>query len=82
MALLGVPYGEAVKRAEPMARAQAAEIAGRVVEQGGPAGLETKKIIALTAYLQRLGTDIKKFKPAPVPPAGQLEARAAQGVSP
>jgi cytochrome c oxidase cbb3-type subunit I/II len=82
MALLGVPYGEAVKRAEPMARAQAAEIAQRVVDQGGPSGLETKKIVALTAYLQRLGTDIKKFKPAPVPPAGQLEARAAQGVSP
>jgi cytochrome c oxidase cbb3-type subunit I/II len=81
MALLGVPYGEAVKRAEPMARAQASEIAKRVVAQGGPAGLETKKIVALTAYLQRLGTDIKKIKSQPAPP-GQLEARAGQGVSP
>jgi cytochrome c oxidase cbb3-type subunit I/II len=82
MALLGVPYGEAVKRAEPMARAQAAEVAARVVAQGGPPGLETKKIVALTAYLQRLGTDIKKFKPQPAPPAGELEARAGQAVSP
>jgi cytochrome c oxidase cbb3-type subunit I/II len=59
MAMLGVPYGEALKSAEAMARAQAKEISDVVVAQGGPSGLERKQIIALVAYLQRLGTDIK-----------------------
>ena len=40
------------------------EIAAEIVKQGGPKGLESKKIIALIAYLQRLGTDIKKAPPA------------------
>jgi cytochrome c oxidase cbb3-type subunit I/II len=59
MAMLGVPYGRAVKSAEPMARAQAGAIAAELRSQGGPAGLEDKKIVALIAYLQRLGTDIR-----------------------
>jgi cytochrome c oxidase cbb3-type subunit I/II len=60
MVMLGVPYGEAVKPgvAERLAREQAAAIASAVASQGGPAGLENKEIIALTAYLQRLGRDI------------------------
>ncbi|HEY3498331.1 MAG TPA: cytochrome-c oxidase, cbb3-type subunit I [Polyangiaceae bacterium] len=73
MAMLGVPYGEAVLRAEPMARAQAREIADEVVRQGGPRGLESKQIIALVAYLQRLGTDIKRA--APNEQAGQVVAQ-------
>jgi cytochrome c oxidase cbb3-type subunit I/II len=44
-----------------MAAAQAKTIADGIVQQGGPAGLERKEIIALTAYLQRLGTDIKRL---------------------
>jgi cytochrome c oxidase cbb3-type subunit I/II len=63
MAMLGVPYGDAITRAEPMAREQAKQIAAEIVAQGGPAGLESKKIVALVAYLQRLGTDIKKQRP-------------------
>jgi len=59
MTMLGVPYGKAVKEAEAMAREQAARMASEVEAQGGPKGLGDKKIIALTAYLQRLGTDIK-----------------------
>ncbi len=59
MTMLGVPYGNAVKEAEQMARDQAQAMAEEIEAQKGPAGLETKKIIALTAYLQRLGTDIK-----------------------
>ena len=60
MAMLGVPYPEAVQgKAEPMARSQAKEIATEIATQGGPAGLEDKQIVALIAYLQRLGTDIK-----------------------
>jgi cytochrome c oxidase cbb3-type subunit I/II len=59
MAMLGVPYGDAVLHAERMARQQSQEIAQRIVSQGGPKHLETKQITALVAYLQRLGTDIK-----------------------
>jgi cytochrome c oxidase cbb3-type subunit I/II len=59
MAMLGVPYGDAVLHAERMARQQSQEIAQRIVTQGGPQHLEDKQITALVAYLQRLGTDIK-----------------------
>ena len=57
-AMLGVPYGDAVKDAPGQAHAQAATIAADLVAQGGYKGLEGKKVIALVAYLQRLGTDI------------------------
>jgi cytochrome c oxidase cbb3-type subunit I/II len=72
MAMLGVPYGEAVLHAESMARAQAHAVSQQIVQQGGPADLENKKIIALIAYLQRLGTDIKQVPNGP--PAGDLRA--------
>jgi cytochrome c oxidase cbb3-type subunit I/II len=66
MAMLGVPYGEAVKhgRAAELAREQARQVASDLVAQGGYPGLEDKQIIAVVAYLQRLGTDLTK--PAPV----------------
>ena len=81
MAMLGVPYGEAVKagRAAAIARAQAEEISDQLVKQGGYPGLAGKKVIALVAYLQRLGTDISKPPPsdaAPAPP-GQAGGGAA-----
>lgn len=60
MALLGVPYGAALNYAEEMARKQADTIATEIIAQGGP-DLRGKDIIALVAYLQRLGTDIKKM---------------------
>jgi cytochrome c oxidase cbb3-type subunit I/II len=60
MAMLGVPYGAAVDHAPDMARAQARAVAAAIQEQGGPKGLEDREIVALVAYLQRLGTDIKK----------------------
>ena len=55
----GVPYDAAVQQ-DPInvARAQAAEIASDVAAQGGPNNLENKEIVALVAYLQRLGTDL------------------------
>jgi cbb3-type cytochrome c oxidase subunit II len=63
---LGTPYtDEEVQNAEAIAREQAAVIAAELVEQGGPEGLESKEIIALIAYLQRLGTDISR-QPASV----------------
>jgi cytochrome c oxidase cbb3-type subunit I/II len=60
MAMLGVPYGDAVNRAPAMAREQAQRIAEGVAAAGGPADLADKEIVALVAYLQRLGTDIRK----------------------
>ena len=60
MAMLGVPYGDAVNRAPEMARQQAAQIAQEIEAQGGPAGLSDKQIIAMVAYMQRLGQDIKQ----------------------
>jgi cytochrome c oxidase cbb3-type subunit I/II len=76
MAMLGVPYGKALYQAEAMAREQANEIASEIETHGGPEGLETKQIIALVAYLQRLGTDIKR---APLsPPVGPPLARTAK----
>jgi cytochrome c oxidase cbb3-type subunit I/II len=61
MAMLGVPYGEAVQAgvAERMAREQASAMARGIEEQGGPPGLADKEILALTAYLQRLGRDAR-----------------------
>jgi cytochrome c oxidase cbb3-type subunit I/II len=65
MAMLGVPYGDAVRDGEAprMAREQAKQMADGIASQGGPKGLEDKEIIALTAYLQRLGKDIKAVVP-------------------
>ena len=58
---LGVPYTQDVAaNAAALARKQGQQIAGEIVQQGGPAGLEETKVVALIAYLQRLGTDIKQ----------------------
>jgi cytochrome c oxidase cbb3-type subunit I/II len=74
MVMLGVPYGELAKEgaAVTAAKEQAASISKDIVEQGGPKDLEGKKIIAMVAYLQRLGTDIKA-------PAAAADAKAATG---
>jgi cytochrome c oxidase cbb3-type subunit I/II len=74
MAMLGVPYGEAIHHAEEMARAQDASIAAEIAKQGGPANLQGKEIIALIAYLQRLGTDISKPLPVTTPPTSLATA--------
>lgn len=59
--LIGVPYSEEeVTNAEGIARRQAEEIAASVAAQGGPQGLADKEIVAMVAYLQRLGQDIKE----------------------
>jgi cytochrome c oxidase cbb3-type subunit I/II len=63
--ILGVPYtDDEIAGGIAAATEQAAAIAAEVVTQGGPEGLEDKRIVALIAYLQRLGTDITK--PAPM----------------
>ena len=60
MAMLGVPYGDAIHHAEGMARDQARAVAAGIASQGGPKGLEDREITALVAYLQRLGVDARK----------------------
>jgi cytochrome c oxidase cbb3-type subunit I/II len=75
MLMLGVPYGDVINTAEQVAREQAKQIAAAIVTQGGPKGLEDKEIVALTAYLQRLGTDLTKAPPPP--PPEDLTATAA-----
>jgi cytochrome c oxidase cbb3-type subunit I/II len=63
---LGVPYTDAdIADARDHMAAQAATVAAEIVAERGPKGLELKEITALTAYLQRLGTDIKWREPEP-----------------
>lgn len=62
MKQLGVPYSEGeITNSESNLKSQAATIASNLITQGAPADstLQNKEIIALVAYLQRLGTDIK-----------------------
>jgi cytochrome c oxidase cbb3-type subunit I/II len=64
MAMLGTPYGKrALADAPSMAREQAEQIAGELAAQGGPPGMGNREAIAVIAYLQRLGTDIKNQQP-------------------
>lgn len=69
MAMLGVPYGDAINKAEGMAHEQAKSIAAAIVEQGGPKGLEDKQMVAIVAYIQRLGHDIKVQNTAQATPS-------------
>jgi cytochrome c oxidase cbb3-type subunit I/II len=69
MAMLGVPYGDSVTFAERQAREQAQGIALEITQQGGPASLHDKQIVALVAYLQRLGTDLTRSPPASAEPS-------------
>jgi cytochrome c oxidase cbb3-type subunit I/II len=72
MAMLGVPYGDAVKQAPTLAREQAALIAADLASSGGRQGLEDTEVVALIAYMQRLGRDIQT-----VAPPGVVSAPAA-----
>ncbi len=79
MAMLGVPYGDAINHAEAMAKAQAAEVAADIEKSGGPAGLQDKEIVAIVAYIQRLGRDIKAGA-ATTAPVASASAPTAGGV--
>ncbi len=59
MSMLGVPYDmQTLDHGAAVARAQAAELAAKLETQGGPRGMADKDVIALIAYMQRLGRDI------------------------
>jgi cytochrome c oxidase cbb3-type subunit I/II len=64
MKALGVPYtDDQIAHAQSLAEAQALKIAQGLASSGVDAQkMKDKQIIALIAYLQRLGTDIKKPK--------------------
>ena len=61
MQKLGVPYtNEEIKNGKAALEAQAEQIASELREQGIKEADAKKEIIALIAYLQRLGTDVEK----------------------
>lgn len=68
MQRLGVPYTDAeVAGAVAAAQAQARAIADDVAAAGGPTGLADREVVALVAFLQRLGTDIKAARSPSTP---------------
>ncbi|WP_199193342.1 cytochrome-c oxidase, cbb3-type subunit I [Blastopirellula marina] len=61
---LGAPYSdEVLENSIEIAEAQAKQIAKDIADQNGPEGLENKKVVALIAYIQRLGVDLFKTPP-------------------
>ncbi len=63
MLALGVPYSaEEIAAGVTNAQAQAATIAKGLVEGGVPAKVEDKEVIALIAYMQRIGADYSKVE--------------------
>jgi cytochrome c oxidase cbb3-type subunit I/II len=75
---VGVPYTDGdIESAPAVIARQAAALAAEVESQQGPAGLADKEITALTAYLQRLGTDIRWKRPQPQAPSLPAPAAAA-----
>ncbi|MCB9848178.1 MAG: cytochrome-c oxidase, cbb3-type subunit I [Phycisphaeraceae bacterium] len=79
MAMLGVPYGEALEHAKEMAETQAKQVADELATQAVAPELRDiwdSKMIALIAYLQRIGTDISNPAPAE---AGAATAAAGEG---
>jgi cytochrome c oxidase cbb3-type subunit I/II len=68
---LGVPYPEGYERqAEADLRAQAARVADGL-DKGGLAARADSEIVALIAYLQRLGTDIKAVPASTIAAGGR-----------
>jgi len=77
---VGVPYTDGeIETALASMAIQAKGITTEVEAQQGPTGLADKEITALTAYLQRLGTDIKWKRPQPQAPAVTLPPVSAPG---
>ncbi len=78
MRAVGVPYTDGeIATAKAAIAAQAQAIAAEVEVQQGPPGLAGREITALTAYLQRLGTDIRWRRPEVQPPLALPAAPAA-----
>ncbi|MHB8799531.1 MAG: cytochrome-c oxidase, cbb3-type subunit I [Thermoanaerobaculia bacterium] len=81
MRAVGVPYTDGeIATAKAALAAQAQAIAAEVEVQQGPPGLADREITALTAYLQRLGTDIRWRRPVVQPPLALPAAPPADAV--
>ena len=85
--LLGVPYDNvSVLEGESDAQAQALEIANQLREEveldGPPAGesvaLEDSELVALIAYLQRLGQNQSDWQPSQAEATASADTEAAQ----
>jgi cytochrome c oxidase cbb3-type subunit I/II len=81
MAMLNVPYGaDALDHAATLAHQQADQVAKALVTNGGPKGMENKEVIALIAYMQRLGRDIQLAQDqAPASPPASATAAPKGG---
>jgi cytochrome c oxidase cbb3-type subunit I/II len=81
---VGVPYTDGeIAEAGSSIEAQARAIAAEVESQQGPPGLADKEIVALTAYLQRLGTDIQWRRPQEqLPYSASLESAPPPAATP
>lgn len=80
-AFLGAPYEEeTLNNSIEIAKAQAKEIADQIAAQDGPKGLQEKQVVAVIAYLQRLGTDIYKTAEAPVEDGATEDGATNDGV--
>ncbi len=90
--MVGTPYTDTeIANARGSIAAQAQAIADEVEVQLGPEGLHDREIVALTAYLQRLGTDIRwrapERRPQPVElgdlaKAASVEDKPVENVTP
>ena len=61
MRMLGVPYSQThIGSGVEQAKTQAAQIAAKIEQEKGPGGLADKQVVALIAYVDRLGKDLFK----------------------
>lgn len=61
MQALGVPYSdEEIQNGEQNAREQSAKISSGLVEAGAPEKVKDREVVALIAYMQRLGVDFTR----------------------
>jgi cytochrome c oxidase cbb3-type subunit I/II len=59
MRTLGVPYSDdEIRQGAAAARRQAAQIAKKIADDKGPAQLDEREVVALIAYVDRLGRDL------------------------
>lgn len=71
MQKLGVPYSaDEIQNAEKLAQAQASTIAQELVSNGISQKIEQMEVVALIAYMQRLGVDYGSLPETPVELAG------------
>jgi cytochrome c oxidase cbb3-type subunit I/II len=82
MAMLGVPYGDAVNNAAALARTQAQAVAGSIAQAGGETGLESREIVAIIAYMQRLGRDAQALASGTNARPRQRDSTATTGRTP